>query len=116
MAVILAQDRAETMQARRGLAIVDGCGGLIAWTDPEWRAVMSSLIVHHVDEAVVRALRERAAQHGRSVEAEHRILLAEALLRPRRRALAEVLAEMPDVGLDRDFERPSSAGAADVFD
>jgi|GEM_PF-477066 len=73
---------------------------------------MPSLIVHHVDEAVVRALQERAAQHGRSVEAEHRILLAEVLLRPRRRALAEVLAEMPDVGLDRDFERPSSAGAA----
>ncbi len=72
---------------------------------------MHSLIVHHVDEAVIRALRERAAQHGRSVEAEHRILLAEALLRPRRRAFAEVLSEMPDVGLDRDFER-SSSGAA----
>jgi hypothetical protein len=29
----------------------------------------------------------------------------EALLRPRRRSLAEVLAAMPDAGEDADFER-----------
>jgi plasmid stability protein len=79
--------------------------------------VMADLLVRGVDEAIVRALKERAGAHGRSAEAEHRDILAAALARPRRRCLADVLASMPDVGLDADFERVNPAsGAPRVFD
>ena len=78
---------------------------------------MPDLLVRGVDEELVRALKERAGAHGRSAEAEHRAILAEALARPRPLSFAEVLASMPAVGVDADFERIDSAGAApDVFD
>jgi plasmid stability protein len=66
---------------------------------------MADLLVRGVDEELVRALKERAGRHGRSAEAEHREILAAALGHPRRRSFAEVLASMPDVGGDADFER-----------
>jgi plasmid stability protein len=66
---------------------------------------VSSLIVRSVDDAIVASLKERAARHGRSMEAEHRAILAEVLLKPRRRSLVQVLASMPNVGQDADFER-----------
>lgn len=78
---------------------------------------MASLLVRGVDDALVAALKERAGEHGHSAEAEHRAILREALARPRRRTFLEVLAEMPDVGLDEDFERvQSNTKAPDVFD
>lgn len=77
---------------------------------------MSSLIVRNVDESIIQALKQRAARHGRSAEAEHRVLLVEMLLTPRRRPLAEVLAAMPAAGRDEDFARAQDAGAAHVFD
>lgn len=78
---------------------------------------MPDLIVRGVDEALVKALKERAGAHGRSAEAEHRRILAEALARPRKRTLAEVLASIPDVGTDVDFERCEPEGKASrVFD
>jgi antitoxin FitA len=78
---------------------------------------MADLLVRGIDEELVRALKERAGAHGRSAEAEHREILAAALARPRRRSLAEVLASMPEVGIDADFERTeSSRQAPDVFD
>lgn len=70
---------------------------------------MADLLVRGVDEAVVRALKERAGAHGRSAEAEHREILAAALARPRSRGFAEVLAAIPNVGVDADFERSQSA-------
>ncbi len=69
---------------------------------------MADLLVRGVDDALVRALKERAGAHGRSAEAEHREILAAALARPRRRSFAEVLASMPEVGVDADFERVDS--------
>lgn len=66
---------------------------------------MANLLVRGVDEMVIRALKARAGTHGRSVEAEHRDILAKVLMQPHRRSLAEVLASMPDVGTDVDFER-----------
>ncbi len=39
------------------------------------------------------------------MEAEHRALLEEVLLRPKGKSFAEVLSAMPDVGQDEDFER-----------
>ena len=40
---------------------------------------MAQLTVRNVPEEIARALRVRAARHGRSAEAEHRLLLREAL-------------------------------------
>jgi plasmid stability protein len=66
---------------------------------------MAQLLVRDVDDALVKALRERAARHGRSAEAEHREILAKALRRTRRKSFAELLSAMPDVGTDDDFAR-----------
>lgn len=78
---------------------------------------MANLLVRNVDENIVQSLREQAAAHGRSAEAEHRAILAEALGRPKRRTFAEVLASMPNVGDDADFERMQDSGEAPhVFD
>ena len=72
---------------------------------------MAQLIVRNLDEEIVTRLRQRAAKHRRSTEAEHREILREVLLPPRRRSsLKEHLLAMPDVGTDRDFER--AAGSA----
>jgi plasmid stability protein len=77
---------------------------------------MADLLVRGIDEALVRRLKERAGAHGRSAEAEHREILAAALTAPRRRSFAEVLAAMPDVGTDADFERvQSTRPAPDIF-
>lgn len=65
----------------------------------------NNLVVRNVDSDVVRALKETATRHGRSAEAEHREILREALTRPRRRPLSDVLAQMPNVGQDEDFVR-----------
>ena len=66
---------------------------------------MANLVVRNLDQHIVDALKQRAAQHGRSMEAEHRALLAELLLKPKGKRFAEVLAAMPNVGQDEDFER-----------
>ena len=78
---------------------------------------MADLLVRGVDDALVQALKKRAGAHGRSQESELRAILAAALLRPPRRNLADLLAAMPDVGVDADFQRQDEpAVAADVFD
>jgi antitoxin FitA len=65
---------------------------------------MAQLIVRNLDDNLVRALKEVAARHGRSAEAEHRQILRDALM-PAADDAKEVLYEMPDVGDDADFER-----------
>lgn len=64
----------------------------------------TNLVVRNVDEALVLALKQAAAAHGRSAEAEHREILRSVLHRPARRSVAEVLAGMPNVGEDADFD------------
>jgi len=64
---------------------------------------MAQLIVRDLDEAVVRALKVRAAKKGVSAEAEHRAILREVLLRRSSRSFKEALLAMPDVGKDTDF-------------
>jgi plasmid stability protein len=66
---------------------------------------MPSLLVRNVDDDVVRRLKERAKQHGRSVEAEHRRIL-EAVLAPRwtTRDLVEALQSCSWIG-ELDAER-----------
>ena len=66
---------------------------------------MAQLMVRNLDETLVRALKKRAAQRNRSAEQEHRDILKQALLGPRRRSLAEVLAAIPNVGKEEDFVR-----------
>ena len=78
---------------------------------------MANLVVRNLDPRIVDALKQRAARHGRSAEAEHRALLEEALLRPQGKRFAEVLASMPNVGEDIDFERADDPTEPDrVFD
>lgn len=64
----------------------------------------TNLVVRNVDEDVALALKQLAASHGRSAEAEHREILRMVLQRPKRRTVAEVLSSMPDVGVDADFD------------
>lgn len=40
---------------------------------------MGSLVVRNVDDKLIARLKQRAAEHGRSTEAEHRLLLQRAL-------------------------------------
>ena len=76
---------------------------------------MARLLVRDLDPEVVQALKRRAARHGRSAEAEHREILKQTLLGPKKKSFAEVLAAMPDVGRDEDFERVDEAGDRSVF-
>jgi plasmid stability protein len=76
---------------------------------------MANLLVRNVDDALVQSLRERAAAHGRSAEAEHRDILAKALRAPQRKTFAEVLMSIPNVGTDADFARVDDGEAPDVF-
>ena len=63
----------------------------------------TNLVVRNVGEDVALALKQLAAAHGRSAEAEHREILRTVLRRPKRRSVAEVLSSMPNVGKDADF-------------
>ena len=65
---------------------------------------MGQLIVRNIEEEVVEALKLRAAQRGRSAEAEHRELLREALLKRPSTSLKEHLLAIPNVGEDADFD------------
>lgn len=64
----------------------------------------TNLVVRNVDEDIALALKQLAASHGRSAEAEHREILKAALKRPKRRSFADVLSSMPNVGEDADFD------------
>lgn len=77
---------------------------------------MANLIVRNIDEAIVKALKRRASQHGVSAEAEHRKILEQALMHPPKKSFAEVLSLIPDVGDDSDFERVQDDGVSNVFD
>jgi antitoxin FitA len=74
---------------------------------------MAQLLVRNIEGDVVRELKLRAARNGRSAEEEHREILRGALRQsgplP---SLKQLLFEMPDVGDDRDFERPDDRGRA----
>ena len=77
---------------------------------------MANLLVRNIDDAIAEALTQRARQHGISAEAEHRRILERALLQPRRRSFSQLLAAMPDVGRDEDFERRQDDGTRNTRD
>jgi plasmid stability protein len=66
--------------------------------------MVTNLVVRNVDEDVALALKQLAAAHGRSAEAEHREILRNVLQRPKRRSVADILSSMPNVGEDADFD------------
>ncbi len=76
---------------------------------------MARLLVRDLDPEVIKALKLRAAKHGRSAEAEHREILKQALLGTKRKSFAQILAAMPNVGEDNDFKRIDDSGNVDVF-
>lgn len=55
---------------------------------------MADLLVRNVDEALVRKLRQRAREKGRSVAEEHRQILTEALLGGSREDIHELAAQL----------------------
>jgi plasmid stability protein len=73
---------------------------------------MSQLIVRNVEEKVVRKLKERAGEHGISMEEEHRRILRDTLF-PKiknRRSFKEFLCSMPDAGSDWILGRQKDFG------
>jgi antitoxin FitA len=77
---------------------------------------MPSLTVRNIDESIINALKERAVLHHRSTEAEHRAVLMEVLMKPKRKSFAEALLSVPNVGTDSDFERLNDDEQVNVFD
>ena len=75
--------------------------------------MMGQLLVRELEQSIIDALKSRAAEHGRSAEAEHRAILEQALLRPTRRSFADALMEIPDVGRDADFTRVQDQDGTD---
>jgi antitoxin FitA len=72
---------------------------------------MAQLLVRDVEPDLARELKLRAARHGHSAEEEHRQILREALKQAGSPlSLKELLLEIPEVGEDRDFERPLDRG------
>ena len=72
---------------------------------------MADLLVRGVDEAVVRALKKQADANGRSDEAEHLEILKAGLSNSEQRSFVDTLIAVPNVGLDKDFQRVSSVHA-----
>lgn len=72
---------------------------------------MSSITVRNVPEEVHRALRVRAAMHGRSTEAEIRYILEIAVKPEGRIKLGSLLAEIGQEvgGVDLDIQRDKVA-------
>lgn len=77
---------------------------------------MANLIVRNIDDDIASALKVRASQHGISAEAEHRRILEQVLMRPKKKSFVEVLRQIPDVGKDADFARVQDDHVAKVFD
>lgn len=69
---------------------------------------MAQLIVRDLDKRIVDALKRRAAEHGRSAEAEHREILRAVLAPSPATSLKEHLLAMPSGGDDEDFATPRS--------
>ena len=66
---------------------------------------MPQIIVRHIDDDVIEGLRRRAAKHGRSMEAEVRDILRNAVKRdhvPDRGLGTEIVALFADLHLKKD--------------
>ena len=77
---------------------------------------MANLIVRNIDGDIADALKARARQHGISAEAEHRLILEQVLMQPKKKFFSEVLTQIPNVGENSDFERLQDDSAGNIFD
>ena len=82
---------------------------------------MATLTIHNVDAAVKERLRVRAARHGRSMEAEIRSILSEAVVDDRDRPepnLAEAIRRRfaPLGGVDLELPPSEFVDAPPLFD
>lgn len=78
---------------------------------------MATISIRNLSEEVHRALRVRAANHGRSTEAEVRNILENAVISEGQLALGSLLVEVGrEAGMDAEdvlhFERDQSPGKA----
>ena len=72
---------------------------------------MTDILIRDIDEKLDKALRIRAIEHGHTRETEIKIILKSAVAgRPKKRALADVLMDIPksDINADELFGRSSS--------
>jgi plasmid stability protein len=78
---------------------------------------MATLMIRGLDEDVKARLRVQAAEHGRSMEAEARVLLAAALSgrRPPRGLGSYIAAQFAEIG-GVDLETPRSQEPARAVD
>lgn len=67
-------------------------------------AVASNPDIRNIESAVAQPSKDAVAAHGRSVAAEDREIVHAAESRPARSTFKEVLANIPDVGADEDFD------------
>jgi plasmid stability protein len=79
---------------------------------------MPSITVRNVPDEVHRALRVRAAMHGRSAEAEIRFILENAVRSEGRIKLGSLLTEIGREagGVDLDIERDKTPGEPMSFE
>ena len=83
-----------------------------------WRRHMAAITIRNLSEETHRALRVRAAQHGRSMEAEIRNILEEAARPPERLKIGSALVELfrPLGGVDLDLERDRTPAEPATFE
>jgi antitoxin FitA len=69
---------------------------------------MAQLIVRNVDDELVARRKKRAAEHGRTAEAEHRKILHEALVEEPQKSFKELAARVRAMTAGRP-QTPSEA-------
>jgi plasmid stability protein len=74
---------------------------------------MGQLLVRNLDDELVRLLKIRAAEHGHSMEAEHRKILQEVLMNKEEGEMIpsfkSLLLEMPEFSVD-ELQRSEDYG------
>lgn len=77
---------------------------------------MAVMTIRGLDDEVRDRLRLRAAQHGRSMEAEARAILTESVTSPLERTLADLLLDIRDAARGGNFEIPEDVRQAPARD
>lgn len=73
---------------------------------------MTDVLIRDIDETLDKALKLRALEHGRTREAEIKVILKSVVSRsPEKRLLAEALMDIPklDADVGHLFKRPRSS-------
>jgi plasmid stability protein len=73
---------------------------------------MTDILIRDIDETLDKALKVRAIEHGRTREAEIKVILKSVVSRrPKKRSLADALMDIPKLDADVNylFKRPDSS-------